>query len=82
MLILSKILFVILLLIALIFIFITTVFGSKSDAMSGGSSTIRTTFRGKAGFDDTMSRITFILGMVFIGLCLVIDILQQRFGGQ
>jgi preprotein translocase subunit SecG len=80
--ILSKILFVVLLLVALFFIFITTVFGSKSDAMSGGSSTIRTTYRGKAGFDDAMSRMTFILGMVFIGLCLVIDILQQRFGGQ
>ena len=80
--ILSKILFFILLLVAVVFILITTVFGSKSDAMSGGSSQIRTTYRGKPGFDDFMSRTTLILGMVFMGLCLVIDILQQRFGGQ
>jgi preprotein translocase subunit SecG len=29
-----------------------------------------------------MSKFTLILGCVFMGLCLVIDILQQRFGGQ
>ena len=80
--ILTKILFVILLVIAVIFVFVTTVFGSKSDAMSGGSSQIRTTYRGKPGFDDFMSRFTLILGCVFMGLCLLIDILQQRFGSQ
>lgn len=78
----TKILFVILLLVALIFIFVTTVFGSKSDAMGGGSSQIRTTYRGKPGFDDFMSKFTLILGCVFMGLCLLIDILQQRFGAQ
>ena len=75
----TKILFVILLLVAVIFVFVTTVFGSKSDAMSGGSST---TYRGKPGFDDFMSKFTLTLGCVFMGLCLLIDILQQRFGGQ
>lgn len=82
MIIVSKILFVVLLLVALFYTFITIVFGSKTDAMSGGSSTIRTTYRGKAGFDDFMSRMTFILGLIFMGLCLVIDIIQQRFGAQ
>ena len=78
----TKILFVILLLVAVIFVFVTTVFGSKSDAMSGGSSQIRTTYRGKPGFDDFMSKFTLILGCVFMGLCLIIDVLQSRFGGQ
>ncbi|MEO7453640.1 MAG: preprotein translocase subunit SecG [Fimbriimonadales bacterium] len=78
----TKILFVILLLVAVVFVFVTTVFGSKSDAMSGGSSQIRTTYRGKPGFDDFMSRFTLILGCVFMGLCLIIDVLQQRFGEQ
>lgn len=74
----AKILFVILIAVAIVFIFITTVFGSKSDAMSGGSSSIRTTYRGKAGFDDFMSRTTLIVGIVFMSLCLIIDIIQQR----
>jgi protein translocase SecG subunit len=80
--IITQILFIILLLVAVVFVIICTVFGSKSDAMSGGSSQIRTTYRGKPGFDDFMSKFTLILGCVFMGLCLVIDILQQRFGGQ
>ena len=75
----TKILFVILLLVAVIFVFVTTVFGSKSDAMSGGSSQIRTTYRGKPGFDDFMSKFTLVLGCVFMGLCLIIDVLQSRF---
>ncbi|MGI8923634.1 MAG: preprotein translocase subunit SecG [Fimbriimonadales bacterium] len=77
----SNILFVLLIIMCVVFIFITTVFGSKSDAMSGGSSQIRTTYRGKPGFDDLMSKITLILGIVFMGLCLIIDIIQQRTSG-
>lgn len=74
-----NVLFIILLIIAVVFTFVTTVFGSKSDAMSGGSSQIRTTYRGKPGFDDFMSKMTLGLGIVFMGLCLLVDILQQRF---
>ena len=70
-----------LIIICVVFIFITTVFGSKSDAMSGGSSQIRTTYRGKPGFDDLMSKVTLVLGIIFMGLCLVIDIIQQRTAG-
>ncbi|MBA3725340.1 MAG: preprotein translocase subunit SecG [Armatimonadetes bacterium] len=77
----GNILFVVLIIICVVFIFITTVFGSKSDAMSGGSSQIRTTYRGKPGFDDLMSKVTLILGIIFMGLCLIIDIIQQRTAG-
>ena len=73
-----KILFIALLIIAVVFVFITVFFGSKSDAMSGGSSTIRTTYKGKPGFDDFMSRLTLILGSVFMGLCLILNIIRSR----
>ncbi|KAA0226226.1 preprotein translocase subunit SecG [Fimbriimonadia bacterium ATM] len=64
--------------VALLFIVITTVFGSKSDAMSGGSSQIRTTYRGKPGFDDFMSRITLYLGIGFMVLCLIVNVIFSR----
>jgi len=44
----------------------------KGDAMSGGGG-VRTTFRGKASFDDIMSRYTLILGAAFMALMVVID---------
>ncbi|MCH8274704.1 MAG: preprotein translocase subunit SecG [Armatimonadetes bacterium] len=66
--------------VSVVFVFVTIVFGSKTDAMSGGSSSIRTTFRGKPGFDDFMSRLTLIMGGVFMGLCLLINILIARTG--
>lgn len=74
----SKILFGLLIVVSILFVFITTVFGSKSDAMSGGSSQIRTTYRGKAGFDETMARVTLYIGVVFMALCLIIDVIQAR----
>lgn len=82
MLVLSKVLLVILFIVAILFVIVTTLFGSKSDAMSGGSSQIRTTYKGKPGFDDFMSRLTLILGATFMGLCLLIDIINNRFSGQ
>ena len=47
-------------------------FTSKGDAMSGGSG-VRTTFKGKAGFDDLMSKLTLYLGVTFMALMLIID---------
>lgn len=76
----SRILLVILFIVAFLFIIITTVFGAKSDAMSGAAGSIRTTFKGKPGFDDFMSRITLLLGIAFMGLCLLVNILNARFG--
>lgn len=73
-----SVLLIVLAIVAVIFVFICTVFGAKSDAMSGGSSSIRTTYKGKPGFDDFISRITLILGSVFMGLCLLINFLQSR----
>ena len=48
----------------------------KGDAMSGGTA-VRTTFKGKASFDDFMSRWTLILGITWMGLMLLVDVLVR-----
>lgn len=45
----------------------------KGDAMSGGTSSVRTSFKGKASFDDQISKVTFYLGGGFIALMLALD---------
>jgi preprotein translocase subunit SecG len=55
-------------------IFIT----GKGDAMSGGSGSIRTTFKGKASFDDQIARVTLILGFSFMVLMLILDFLGSK----
>jgi preprotein translocase subunit SecG len=49
----------------------------KGDAMSGGSG-VRTTFKGKASFDDYMSRLVLILGSAFLIIMLAMDVIAQR----
>lgn len=49
----------------------------KGDAMSGGSA-VRTTFKGKASFDDIISRLTLYLGVGFMALMLLIDVVGNR----
>lgn len=58
-------------LVAIPFIAIVMLTG-KGDAMSGGGS-VRTSFRGKASFDDIMSRYTLILGAAFMVLMILVD---------
>jgi preprotein translocase subunit SecG len=48
----------------------------KGDAMSGGGG-IRTTYKGKASFDDQISRWTLILGVGFMASMLVIDVIGR-----
>ncbi|HVT12120.1 MAG TPA: preprotein translocase subunit SecG [Fimbriimonadaceae bacterium] len=50
----------------------------KGDAMSGGGGAVRTTFKGKASFDDKMSQITLYLGVGFMVLMIVIDIISNN----
>lgn len=52
----------------------------KGDAMSGGGS-VRTTFKGKASFDDQISRATLILGISFLALMIIIDAISNRMSG-
>lgn len=49
----------------------------KGDAMSGGGS-IRTTYKGKANFDDIMSRWTLGLGVGFLLLMIIIDAVSNH----
>lgn len=53
-------------------------FTGKGDAMSGGGGSIRTSFKGRATFDDQMARITLILGALFMGMMLLLDFLAAR----
>lgn len=49
----------------------------KGDAMSGGGG-VRTTFKGRATFDDIMSKITLYLGVSWMALMLLIDVISTR----
>jgi protein translocase SecG subunit len=53
------------------------IFTGKGDAMSGGGS-VRTSFKGKASFEDFMSKWTLILGVSFLVLMLLIDAVSNR----
>jgi protein translocase SecG subunit len=53
-------------------------FTGKGDAMSGGGGGVRTTFKGKASFDDQMYRITIGLGAAFMVLMIVLDVLSNK----
>lgn len=44
----------------------------KGDAMGGGTN-VRTSFKGKASFDDVMSRLTLYLGVSFMAIMLILD---------
>lgn len=72
---LYTVLLVIGIIVAVLFALLVFVTG-KGDAMSGGSS-VRTTFKGKASFDDIMSRMTLILGISFMLLMLVLDVVSN-----
>lgn len=63
------------LLVALMFSLLVLVTG-KGDAMSGGSG-VRTTFRGKAGFDDFISRLILGLGAGFMVLMIALDFMAR-----
>ncbi|MEZ0327270.1 MAG: preprotein translocase subunit SecG [Fimbriimonas sp.] len=64
------------LLVAILFSVLVIITG-KGDAMSGGGS-VRTTFKGKAGFDDIMSRWTLFLGIGFLLMMVLIDAISNR----
>ncbi len=49
----------------------------KGDAMSGGGG-VRTTFKGKASFDDFMSKWTLYIGCALMVLVLSVDVLVNR----
>lgn len=48
--------------------------------MSGGSA-VRTTFKGKASFDDLISKITLYLGVSFMVIMLALDYVANQTSG-
>ncbi|MEX2243466.1 MAG: preprotein translocase subunit SecG [Fimbriimonadaceae bacterium] len=63
--------------VAVVFTLIVLITG-KGDAMSGGTSGVRTSFKGKASFEDKMFSITIWLGAIFMVLMVVLDFLAER----
>ncbi len=53
-------------------------FTGKGDAMSGGGGSIRTTFKGKASFEDQVSNLTLFFGAAFMLLMILLNILQAN----
>jgi len=74
---LSKVLLIVTLLVAVLFTALV-IANSKSDPMSGGGGGVRTTFKGKAGFDDFIFRWTLGLASAFMVLTLTLDILLHN----
>ena len=66
------------LIVAIVFALLVLVTG-KGDAMSGGGS-VRTTFKGKASFDDIISKWTLYMGVSFMGLVLLYTVVANRVG--
>lgn len=64
-------------LIALFFVALI-VFTGKGDAMGGGGGSVRTSFHGKASFEDYLSRMTFGLGAGFIVLMIILNFVGSR----
>ena len=63
-------------LVAIVFALLVLVTG-KGDAMSGGGS-VRTSFKGKASFDDIISKWTLYMGVSFMGLVLLYTVISNR----
>ncbi len=73
---LSSLFLVLAIIVAVLFALLVLITG-KGDAMGGGGS-VRTTYKGKATFDDLMGRATLILGVAFMALVLCYNIVSGR----
>jgi protein translocase SecG subunit len=51
---------------------------AKGDAMSGGGGAIRTSYKGKASIDDQISKMTMYMGVGFMALMILLDIINSR----
>lgn len=67
--------------IGVVFTFLVVITG-KGDAMSGGASGVRTSFKGKASFEDKMFFLILYLGAGFMILMIVLNVLAKRLFGE
>jgi protein translocase SecG subunit len=63
--------------VAILFTVVVLVTG-KGDGMSSGGSGIRTTFKGRTTVDEQIGKFTLILGGVYMGLMIILDVLATR----
>ena len=75
--ILKNVLTIVALVVAVLFTLIVLVTG-KGDAMSGGGSGVRTSFKGKASFEDKMTMITVYMGVGFVVLMVILAFIGSR----
>lgn len=68
-------------LVTVLFVALVIITG-KGDAMSSGGGAIRTSFKGKASFDDQISKVISILAGSFMVLMIVLDLLNNRLFGK
>ena len=61
---------------ALIFTALVLLTG-KGDAMSGGGG-VRTTYKGRATIEDLIGRVTLGLGIGFMAVMIILDVLSHR----
>lgn len=64
--------------IAVIFTVLVTFQGAKAGGLTGASAAVRTTYKGKPGFDDFISRITLGTGIAFMVVTLVMQVIAAR----
>jgi preprotein translocase subunit SecG len=74
--ILSNIVLFLAIIVAVVFSLLVLITG-KGDAMSGGGS-VRTSYKGKATFDDIMSQAALYLGVSFMVLVLLYNVVSAR----
>lgn len=74
--ILSNIVLVLAIIVAIVFSLLVLITG-KGDAMSGGGS-VRTSYKGKATFDDIMSQAALYLGISFMVLVLLYNVVSAK----
>jgi preprotein translocase subunit SecG len=67
--------------VAVVFTFLVLITG-KGDAMSGGASGVRTSFKGKASFEDKMFYMILYLGATFMVMMIVLNFLAKRVYGE
>ena len=72
-----KVISIVALVVAVFFTLLVLLTG-KGDAMSGGASGVRTTFKGKASFEDKLYNLILYLGAGFMALMIALDFLSER----
>lgn len=75
---LYMVLLVIDIIVAIAFTFIVTIQSSKSEGLTGGGSSAAPSARSVPGFEDQISKVTLIFGVMFMGLTALLSVIAHR----